>query len=49
MHLTLSGSLLQPPTVYLALLLTSLFASIVSIRRFDPVPVPAFAAQRAST
>lgn len=48
MHFTLSGSLLQPPTVYLALLLTSLFASIVTIRRFDPVPVPAFAAQRAT-
>jgi hypothetical protein len=49
MHLTLSGSLLQPPTVYLALLLASLFATIVPLRRFDPVPVPAFAAQRATT
>ena len=49
MHLTLSGALLQPPTVYLALLLASFFATIVPLRRFDPVPVPVFAAQRAST
>lgn len=49
MHLTLSGSLLQPQTVYLALVLASLFATIVPLRRFDPVPVPALTAQRAST
>lgn len=47
MHLILSGSLLQPPTVYLALLLASFFATVVPLRRFEPVPVPAFAAQRA--
>jgi hypothetical protein len=49
MHLILSGSLLQPPTVYLALLLASLFATVVPVRRFEPVPTPAFATHRAPT
>jgi hypothetical protein len=39
MHLTLSGSLLQPPTVYLSLLLTSLFATVVPLTRASPVPL----------
>ncbi len=49
MHFTLSGSLLQPQTVYLALVLSSMFATIVPIRRYDPVPAPALAVQGASS
>jgi hypothetical protein len=49
MHFTLSGSLLQPQTVYLALILASLFATIVPIRRYDPVPAPTLTPQPAAT
>jgi hypothetical protein len=36
MHLTLSGSLLQPQTVYLGLLLASIFASVQALPRASP-------------
>lgn len=48
MHFTLSGSLLQPQTVYLALILASMFATIVPIRRYDPVPAPTLTPQQAA-
>ncbi len=38
MHLTLSGSLLQPTTVYLSLLLTSIFAAVVPLAHAVPAP-----------
>jgi hypothetical protein len=38
MHLTLSGSLLQPTTVYLSLVLTSLFATVVPLSRAAAAP-----------
>jgi hypothetical protein len=47
-HLTLSGSLLQPPTVYICLLISSIFAAAVPFRPIARAPLgaPAVPASR---